>query len=46
MHQPNVEFNQKKEKKKFTKRVRERENIHLFMWEKYGLNEKEKSKYL
>ena len=42
MHQPNVEF--KKKKKKFTKR--ERENIHLFMWEKYGLNEKEKSKYL
>ena len=43
MHQPNVEFNQKK---KNSPRERERENIHLFMWEKYGFNEKEKSKYL
>ena len=43
MHQPNVEF---KKKKKKSPRERERENIHLFMWEKYGLNEKDKSKYL
>ena len=42
MHQPNVEFKKKKKKNS----PRERENIHLFMWEKYGLNEKEKSKYL
>ena len=37
-----LKIHQKRERE----RERERESIHLFVWEKYGLNGRDKSKYL